>query len=434
MTTFYVLDQLGTSSAARLSQIDLAPEVLPPHPLTGGWWQAPADGAPHPLHRAAERAARRQRELLSYLWNTHVPVADVVCERDLRPGHETVTAYSGLRLRDAVHHVFIGGTPPADSRVDDLHEVTVISGGCHFSTRAARLVTESGRSVPITSLRRDQVGEPVVGLRLDDDLTVSEAETAARLPAVGAGVLSRVPPDVPVRVVLDVPDAATTLTLLQAAQHGEVPAGLLLEWCEAVAARHPRLVGLHSESWRAALTCAPRERPVRVEGSAELESVGAYLRHALSCGRVPSTAELVDLVAAQDRLWRLLVQVAPPTTPVELAEVSYVAAQLRAAVSTPHAPRLAIAVENVYETKIQQRSSALARALRAEMPNARFPLVGLYPLGRLWVRDTSGAIRLNLHTHDPGRWAIDEHGHKIDLIKLATDLYTAAPRPLAGHG
>lgn len=434
MTSFVVLDQLGMSSAARLSRIDFASGGLPERHLTGGWWQMSVEDAPPPLRKAASRAARRQRHLLRYLWNSDVPVANVVCERDLRPGHETVTAYSGLRLRDALHHVFIGGSPPADATVNDLHEVTVISGGCHFSTRAALLVTESGRSVPITSLRHDQVGEQVVGLRLDDELTVSEAETAARLPAVGAGVLSRIPPGVPVRVMLDVPDTATALILLQAAQPGEVPPGLLLEWCEAVAARHPRLAGLHTGNWRAALSSTPLIRPVRVEVSAELETVGAYLRHALARGRVPSTAELVELVTAQDRLWRLLVQIAPPRTPIELAELSYVAAQLRASISTPHAPRMAIAVENVYETKIQQRSSILARALAAEMPNARFPLVGLYPLGQLWVRDTGGAIRLNLHTHDPGRWAIDEHGHKIDLIQLATDLYTAAPQPLAGHG
>ncbi|GGO81356.1 hypothetical protein [Nonomuraea cavernae] len=434
MTTLHVLDQLGMSSTPRLSRIDLAPGGLPARHLTDGWWHASAEGAPHPLRKATARAARRHQHLLGYLWNTDVSVTDMVCERDLRPGHETVTAYSGLRLQDATHHVFIGGAPPADVAVDDLHEVTLISGGCHFSTRAAQLITESGRRVPITSLRHGQVGERVVGLRLDDELTISETETAARLPTVGAGVLSRIPPGVPVRVVLDVPHTATTLILLRAAQRGEVSPRLLLQWCDAVAARHPRLARLHAENWRAALSSTPLIRPMQVEVSAELETVGAYLRHALSCGRVPATEELVDLVATQDRLWRLLSQVAPPTTPVELAELSYVAAQMRAAVSTRHASRLAIAVENVYETKIQQRSGALARILRAELPDVRFHLVGLYPLGRLWVRDADGGIRLNLHTHDPGRWAVDEHGRRIDLIQLATDLYAEAARPLAGHG
>ncbi|MGI5274157.1 hypothetical protein ACQEUU_33830 [Nonomuraea sp. CA-218870] len=427
-----MLDQLGTRFPSRLERIDLSCGDQPERQLTGGWWQTPVEGASPSLRRAVVRAVSRQERLFGYLWNAAVPMQDALCERDSRPGHETVTAYGGLRLRDVVHHVLIGGGPPREGGVADLQEVTFVSGGCHFSARTARVITESGRSLPVTGLRRGRVGEQIVGLRLDPELTVSEVDTAARLPAVGAGVLSRIPPGVPVRVLLDVPHAATALILLEAAQRGELSPRLLSQWCEAVDARHPTLVRLHAERWRAGSGLGAR--PMRVEVSAELDIVGAYLRHVLSCGRIPATDELVDVVTARDRFWRALVRIAPPVTPVELAELSYVAAQLRAAASTAESPRLAIAVENVHEAKIQRRSGLLARSLRAELPGTRFPLMGLYPLSRIWVRGTDGGVRLNLHTHDPGRWAVDEHGNTVDLIRLADDLYAGEASPLVSHG
>ncbi|MFG1943351.1 hypothetical protein [Nonomuraea sp. NPDC048826] len=431
MPAIHVLHQLGTRFPSRLERIELSSGDQPARLLTGGWWQTPVEGAPPALRRAVMRAARRQERLFAYLGNADMPMEDVLCERDARPGHETVTAYGGLRLPGVAHHVLIGGGPPRDGSVADLHEITFVSGGCHFSARTARVITESGRSLPVTGLRRGRVGEQIVRLRLDHELTVSEVDTAARLPAMGAGVLSRIPPGVPVRVLLDVPRAATALILLEAAQRGELSPRLLLQWCEAVDARHPALVRLHAEHWRAGLGLGAR--PMRVEVSAELDVVGAYLRHVLSCGRVPTTDELVDVVTARDRFWRALVRIAPPATPVDLAELSYLAAQLRAAASTADAPRLAIAVENVHEMKIQRRSGLLARSLRTELPGTRFPLVGVYPLSRIWVRGTDGAIRLNLHTHDPGRWAVDEHGNTIDLIRLADHLYAGEARPLMSH-
>ncbi|MEU4576136.1 hypothetical protein [Nonomuraea sp. NPDC023979] len=424
----YLLQQPSPPFPPQLSSISLAPAGEPAHQLTDGWWHLPALVEPGPLRRAAARAVRRQQDLLGYLWDTDAPpAAGALCERDTRSGHDGVTAYSALPLDGADHHVFTAGGPPTPS-VRDLQEVTIVSGVCHYSARAARLITESGRSVPIAHLRQGLLGERVVALRLDESLALPEEETSLRLPSLGASLMRRIPPGIDLTLLLDVPHTATALFLLQAAQHGEACPQLVLDWCEAITDRHPRLALLQTERWGAAT--ADLRGPVHVRLAAELEPVGGYLRHALSRNRVPGTPELVDLIASQDRLWRLLVEFAPPQTPMDLADLSYVAALLRAAVSTPDAPRLALAVDNIQEFKIQRRAHSLARRLQHEFPNARFPLAGLYPLGRLWIRDHEGSIRHNLHTSDPGRWAVDDQGHQVDLFELMAELYPAASRTM----
>jgi hypothetical protein len=430
----YVLDQPSFPFPPQLSTLAL--DAGPARQLASGWWHLPDAAGPAALARPARRAGHRLQHLLGYLWDdTPPPPADTLCQQDIRPGHEDViTAYSGLHLDGADHHMFTAGRLPTP-RVRDQREVTVIWGVCQYSARSAHVITESGRTVPITNLRHGPLGERAMRLELDDAFTLSEEETSLRLPSAGVSLASRIPAQVDVTMCADVPATATALHLLETTQRGEASPQLLLEWCEAtIAERHPRLNSLLAERWQAASVGVAGSRPVRTRFTAELDVVGAYLHHALSRGRVPHTVELVDLVASHDPLWRLLVLIAPPTTPAELAYLSYSAAQLRAALSTPEEPRLAIAVENIQEFKIQRRTQTLAKELvrteefHATYPNARFALVGTYPLGHFWLRDPDGVVQPNLHTHDPGRWAVDKIGRHVDLVSLAKEMYPAAAR------
>ncbi|MGV9383573.1 hypothetical protein ACWDRB_47705 [Nonomuraea sp. NPDC003707] len=403
----------------------------PPRELADGWWHLPeATAGPAWLTRPAGRAVRRLQRLADYLTEESLPCsADVVCQHDTRPGHQGITASSGLAADGSRHHLFTAGYPPTAS-VRDLAEVSIISGLCLFSSRAAQIRTESRRRVPIIDLRHGGLGERAVALLVEDALTLPEEETCLRLASAGAALAARIPAEVDVTVHLAVPKAATALLLLKATHDGEVPPELLLQWCEESAGRHEQVTARSATRWQSALAAAPTSRPVRISTAPELETMLTYLRHALNRGQIPKTAKLAELAAGEDRLLGQLVKIAPPATPVDLANLSNLATQMRAALGTEHAPRLAVQVENPAEVKIFRRARDMAEAIQARTPNARMYQAGMFPLERMWVNDPAG-VRLNLHSHDPGRWAVDTDGLPVDLVEVAASLYPAAAQQAA---
>lgn len=413
----------------RVSSVELIPFDRPRH-LTRGWWHLPHDSAPAAMRKPVARAADRMRQIVGYLWNQPPPPpADAISAQDTRPGHDQITIHSGMQLKGSFHHLFSAGSPPP-GRVRDQQAVTLISGSCPFSAQAARLVLKSGRRVPIADLRRQPLNEPAIDLEIDPALTLYEHDTSLRLASVGAGLAAGIPAEVEVTQLIDVPEVATMLHLLDDSQRGHIPVELLLRWCDAdaVTDRCERLTRLMAQRWRSAYGATQAGRSIEVRFSNELEAVGTHLREALAHGRVPPAQELVTVAGKQNRLWRRLIEATRPATAAALADLSYAAAQLRAGLSTPDAPRLAVAVDNIQEFKIQRHAHQLGPLLADVAPAGTLSLVGSYPLGRTWVRDPTGAIRQNLYTHDPGHAALDAAGRRVELAQLAAGLYPEAAR------
>ncbi|MEV0151886.1 MULTISPECIES: hypothetical protein [unclassified Nonomuraea] len=430
--SLYLLDQPSPPFPPQLNCMPLSGRA---RELAGGWWHLPETESPTPMCRPAQRAARRLQQLLGYLWETSPPSpGDALCQQDIRPGFGGITAYSGIRLGRSRHHVFVAGCQLPTARVRDVREVTIITGTCLFSGPSARVITGSGGAVPIADLRHSTLPDRAIRLEVEEQLTLAEHEATARLASAASGLASRIPPTVDVTVLADVPNTATALHLLESAQRGQVSPALLLDWCDAVAARHDRVSALLTARCHAVLAEVGSSQWIRIARPDELEQVGAYLRCALTRGRVPTTLELVSVAASQDPLWQRTVRIARPATPSDLAALSYVVPQIRAALSTRDQPRLAIQVESPQELKILLRSRSLTTALLAHSPDAVIPLAGIYPLGRLWVRGCEGGTHPALYCHDPGRWAVDASGQRIDLVELAVDLYPAAAQRVAVGG
>ncbi|NRQ40926.1 hypothetical protein HII36_55355, partial [Nonomuraea sp. NN258] len=389
---------------------------------------------------------------------------DVLCELDLRPGHDGVAAYAAFHDDEhgtGTHHLFVAGSPPPGT-VHDLAEVTLLSGLCLFSAPSARLVTRDGAGrlvkVPIAHARTRHFTGPVTDLDLERDLTLQEREGALRLAAVSTAIAARIPREVPVTQLIDVPCAATMLNLLELTWSGHLPPELLHRWCEEVTTRHAQVTTLLSQHLTPTPTTDPPREPttdthahhnrstdahpptevhrlhapntrahqphkpggpnVRVEIRTELSPIADHLVQALSTGHVPAFDTLLALAAAQSPLWEHLIKIAQPETPADLANLSYAAAELTAAHGTQ---RLVVMIDNPAERKTLRQAHGYAAAL-AQGPSLG-PLLGLYPLERVWVRDRDGHLHHNLYAHDPGHHATTPGGHPINLITLAETAY-----------
>ncbi|MEV1179155.1 hypothetical protein [Nonomuraea sp. NPDC049784] len=423
----FVLEPARHGGLPRLTSIALAENPQSPRPVDRGWWQAaPSPSAGSKLHRPARRGVARLAQLLTFLWDTAAEpdgATGVLCELDLRPGHDGVTTYAALSGR-TTHHVFAAGGAPATGTVHDLAEVVQISGVCLWSKHTARLVLEGQpheRSIAKAQHGLGR-GEQVSGLALAAELTLPEEEGTQRLSAVSAVLAERIPPTVPVRQVVDVPCAASMLHLAQLAGDGSLAAALYAQWCERVRERHEQVAALTERRLEAAL---PRgSRPVTVTVHEEMQPLADYL----SSGRIPDMGTLLKLAAGQSPLWRALIDIARPDTPAKLADLSYVAAELGFAQATADgAPRMVVLVNNPAERKTLRYARQYAPAL-ANYPDvpAIGHMAGTYPLPRIWMRDHTGQVQHNLYAHDPGRHAVDDTGQRIDLVQMAASLYTPA--------
>ncbi len=195
-----------------------------------------------------------------------------------------------------------------------------------------------------------------------------------------------------------------------------MPARLLARWTDLALTRHHQEVRRQARVMRAAMA---GRRPVRLDVWPELTAVALHLRAALARGRVPTLEELVDLACQQDQLWKELIALEPPSSPLEFGYLTYVASALRAGMPG-NGPRLVVFVDDPYEWRILERTRRLGRQLHG---GAGLAPLGLYPLSRMWVQPSDRA-RPDLYSHDPGRHALTPDGQRIDLTDLATSLYT----------
>ncbi|HEX4814445.1 MAG TPA: hypothetical protein VFV66_17015 [Nonomuraea sp.] len=343
-------------------------------------------------------------------------VTGVLVEHDLQHGGRTV--YTGLHLDAATHYVWTRGTPPPTA-LPALEDITFITGVCLGSATAVMGITATGHRVPIIGSRGLGIAEDIIALEHDPRPTLSEVDSVLRLIPLCAAVARRIPPAVPVTLRLDSPYLSYPLKGLAAAYAGHLPVHLLASWFDIAVARHHRVTRRQIAVAHEALAGS---RPVRIHVVPELWRVGLFLRRELAGGRLPSFDHLLDVAGRSDRLWQQLIDIARPSSPLELGYLTYVASWARAAWPTSGRRRLLVQVDDPREWRIMARVRQLAPLLR---DSAGEPVdvaaVALYPLSRFWVQPPGGPARPDAHRADPGHLALRD-GRCTPLLTLAADL------------
>ncbi|WP_346101306.1 hypothetical protein [Nonomuraea maheshkhaliensis] len=429
----------SAAQAAAFHTLHLREEALPeltsrplvdapqqPYALAAGLDQVALAEAPPAWARAVNKADSRLRANLTHLWQGPADDAlsgDALMEHDLRPGHSGRTPYIGVHLDGVTHHVWARGAPPRhDAR--DRRRVEVVSGVCLYSMPAVWLVTATDRRISLLETRGRNLTEPIIAIEADPRPTLPELEGALRLSTFAASVIARVPSDEPAVFRPDTPYLAYPLYGWQAALDGFWPARLLARWTDWALGRHHQMVRRQARAFRATLA---GRRPVRVRIQPELVNVALHLRAALARGRVPSLEELVNLACRHDWIWRGLIDVAPPTTPLDLAKLTYIAAAYRAGQPIHGQRSVVVFVDDPQEWPILERLRQRAAEMTMGDPVSA---IGLYPLSRFWVQPTDeDRPRPDLYAHDPGRHATDQDGRRIDLAGLAASIYQQASIP-----
>ncbi|MFI7643581.1 hypothetical protein [Nonomuraea sp. NPDC049400] len=405
---------------------------LPLHPangtrhLTEGLHQVPVTNPPKAWARAVAKADHRVNASLAFLWDRSPADAlthDALVEQDLRPGHDSHTIYSGLHLDSTTHYVWTRGTPPATT-VRALSEVVVLSGVCLFSGTSVVAVTASDRRVPFTGNRGMHIDEDIIAIEADPRSTLAEVESTLRLGSLAAAVAKRVPTPVPVTLLMDSPYLSYPLYGLGPAYDGRLPLPSLARWMDTAFERHHRVTRRQIAVARAA---SAGGRSIRIRVRPELWRVALWLRRKLAGGRLPSYEQLLDRVSREGWLCRHLIDMARPDSPLALAYLIYVAAELRAAWSTANRRRLVVQVEDPREWRILDRTRELAPLVSAVAPEpVDFPMVALYPLSRFWVQPPGSPARADLYGFDPGHAAMWQ-GQHTDLADLAAGMYRISP-------
>ncbi|MGV9386173.1 hypothetical protein ACWDRB_60945 [Nonomuraea sp. NPDC003707] len=428
----------STAGSQRVHLVRLRPDDLPElvsvplarnpsgtNRLIDGLDQVARANPPQTLARAIANAEHRMHAILAYLWDRDPVDAltpDALVEHDLQHGGRSV--HTGLRLDDTTRYVWTRGTPPPTA-LHALEEITVLDGVCLGSAGAVMGVTASSRRVPLIGSRGIGITEDIIALEHDPRPTLSEHESVLRLIPVCVGLARRIPTPVPVTLSLDSPYLSYPVQALAAAYEGRLPVRLLAAWFDIALRLHHRVTRRQISVARAAIAGS---RPLRIQVRPELWRVALYLRRELAGGRLPTFDHLLDKISQSDRLWQLLMEIARPSNPLELSYLLYVAAQWRAAWSTPDRPRLLVQVEDPREWRIMDRARQLERQVRhaADEP-VSFSGVALYPLNHFWIQPPDGPARPDPHRYDPGHVAL-RSGQPSNLLALAADTYAVPAR------
>ncbi|WP_305925362.1 hypothetical protein [Nonomuraea turcica] len=402
-----------------LVSVPLARQPSGPHHLIDGLDQVTIADPPRPWARAVATAEHRMRAILTYLWD-HGPAAalasDALVEHDLQHGGRTVC--TGLHLDGTTHYVWTRGTPPSTA-LPALQDITLITGVCLGSATAVMGITAGGRRMPVIGSCGLGITEDIIALDHDPRPTLPEVDSSVRLIGLCAGVARRIPPAVPVTRRLNSPYLSYPLKGLAAAYAGHLPVPLLAAWFDIAVTRHHPVTRRQIAAARAALACG---RPVRIRVVPELWRVALHLRRELASGRLPSFDHLLDEVVLSDRLWRQLIEIARPSSPLELGYLTYVASLVRPAWSTSGRRRLLVQVDDPREWRILDRVRQLAPLLRdsADEP-VDVSAVALYPLSRFWIQPPVRPARPDAHGVDPGHLALQD-GRRVNLFSLAANM------------
>jgi hypothetical protein len=253
-------------------------------------------------------------------------------------------------------------------------DISIVTGSCLFSAETARVITESGRNLPLTT-PGVQIDEKIASLAIDPRLSLYEVETLNRLPSF-INAMVREGSNIN-RLHVNVPDVEYYLYALSAYEQGFLSSEHALEWFDHVDTRHERLFQQMS---RRSLRGINQARDLEVIDDMPLAPIKPYILDSVAAGDVPSIQNTVELLADQSSLWNDILTVESPMTWQDINDLSYVYAELQAGYNDPvkkssNQVRLAVVVDNPSESKIV----ANAKRIAGKLPNPNdYNLIALF--------------------------------------------------------
>jgi hypothetical protein len=389
--------------------------LVPLGSLAGGPQRQPAH------YRAAGRAARRLAQFGTFLGTERLHGVDCCVCFDFG-GHQVAFGRVIFDRRPWLLHLRGARELPAGPPGPD--RIQVITGTCLFGGRTLRMIDESGTVFPVLSPKRTLPDRPLAAIHTDDELSISEYESAVRLGRTTVDLVGVLPIGMPVTITVDIPRIQYYCYLLDAFEQQLVDSTLTAHWFDIVDHRNRWLSRQFIDLIRTELD-DPDGR-IAIDAADPLAPVETYLRQSVASGTAPRLEYAVDLLARSgDGTWAQLLTVAPPATWADLIRASYRVTPLRTLTDPAGTGRaLVIHVENIEERRALNATRRDLRLLRAAGHADRSGwLVELYPMGRLIVTDESGRW-IDAYYRDPGRHAIDPRGRLVDLVDIVDELYS----------
>lgn len=393
-----------------------------PRPVPGseGMWQTAATGTPD-QEKAVRRAFERVRTLGEYFgegeFGTGADALIVQSRRDR--AHKAV--FAGAELCGSRHRLHIKGARKLTGSADDADRAELVSGVCLFSHRNLRFIDEHGRG---TELLRADAAPSAARLRsivTEGELSLYEYETVLRQSRVIGDVAALLPSSLALTVTVDVPRVQYYLYLLDVFQSGLVAAELAQRYFRLVDSRYTRVLDLFCRHIRRALDAAGRpDVPVRTAPG--LDPLAECLWDAVTTGDIPRDDDLLAMmIVGGDPMWKELRELDVPRDRHCLGYTSYLVELLRAAgLSDDGEGALSINVDSFGEALLFDQARQLRQRLGA--PEDDPPSLGIYAAETVQTLRPDGHAA-SLYLTDPGRYAVDEDGTRVDLFRLIDALY-----------
>ncbi|WP_159043262.1 hypothetical protein [Streptomyces sp. NBRC 110028] len=319
------------------------------------------------------------------------------------------------------HHLHLKGTANLPQGMTEVDQVNLVTGLCLFSAAAAVVELDHGRQQIVRLDGANHCNQKVRDIVVNDELSLYEHEAITRLTGAVSDLASAMHDSVPVSITIDIPRVQYYFYPLDWMRRGLITPRLVLKWFDHVDERHERIADLS----RARILVDGAISSPTVRHSSGLGELAGFLRSAVASGRVPELTELVSLIASgNDPLWTLVLGVTHPRDLLELAGLSYLVEELRAGHSSSAMAgfhHLGIMVENYSERVLFERANKVAKQIQQQHPELSFPIVGLYPLQRFFIKNTISP--LGTYQHAPDRIVADARQKSIDLFDVVNELY-----------
>jgi len=337
-----------------------------------------------------------------------------------RQGTKSIAIFPALELFGNRYYTFATSKYLTDLSFRNLQHVRLRTGSCLFSNQAARYVEHDEHLGSSVVLPMDKLPDnPVCDIRIDDNLTLYEFETALRLGTMIGDVINSLPQATSSQIILDVPRVQYYLYPLDLYVQGRISSALMMKWFAAVDRRSERVKKLLREriSNRVAV-----ERRIIFSEATMLDGLEPYLRREIEHNSKTITVEACISVLRQtaNPILDLILDRKRTRSFRDLSHASYIAQMLDTGLNN-NSNEMGIDIENHIERRVFSYVDDFASKIRKMHPQKSFALLGLYPRERLFTTDDTW--RPSLYRFDPGRYAFDATNNKVDLFVVAEQFY-----------
>jgi hypothetical protein len=270
----------------------------------------------------------------------------------------------------------------------------------------------------------DKLNQRIVSIEADRRLSFYELEACARQGRMIADLAKLLPGNQPAVVLLDIPKEQYYCYVLEAMEDGLITTDLVAKWIDLVDARHDQVVACMKQQldyWFSVHMLAPPQ----IKTVSDITFVRPALVGALDEGTAPNVGELLSLMAGQNELWHLVMQLQPPETLRDFINFGYSINYLQ--ISSPANSQtrpLLLAVEDRDEVKILQTAQHMGRLISGQTGRPLPRMMGWYPLEMALVAGSGTSLYLN----DPGT-QFDDGERVYSSEELLGELYGAEFTP-----